>query len=770
MSSYQNHEVTHLIRKFQSLFAELEPGQIVERLLRLSMARPVIENCTLISMRDEQLWVEATISRHGFAQVAEPLSSRADLPGDIIRAAFSQSKAIEVDLPADLQEVTATCSTRTRSLVLRPVGAAPVALFYCEANCPLPQLQEQANWLNSIWQFSELVLVQLLQSRQTHQLEESVQQQVESLWTSQAYLDAIVRHSPTLITIKDLAGRLVLVSDHMYDLQGAEQSSVIGATVSEAIDQDVSSRILAADRQVMETQATVETQMELRHKDGVVHSYWLVKFPLKGRDGELIGVCTIGTDISERLAAEHRLREQQSQLAIMAFHDELTGLPNRSLFYDRFQHSLARCRRSGCQVVLMLLDVDRFKLINDSLTHEAGDILLQVIAQRLKDHVRDMDTVARIGGDEFVVVLESIQDGDDVAQMAQQMLNEIALPTSIRGHELATSVSMGIGVYPHDGDCVETLVKNAEAAMYMAKEAGKNNFKFFTEDMNTQAVKSLMLENELRRAIETDQLSLYYQPQFELGSSEMAGVEVLVRWQHPQRGLVSPLHFIPLAEETGLIVPLGDWVLRHACRQAKIWLDQGKYSKKIAINLSPRQFRQHNFSRRLAEILAQAELPAQHLELEITETCAMEQAGHTINMMEEITAMGVSLAIDDFGTGYSSLAYLKKFPIQKLKIDRSFVKDITTDVNDAAIAQSIISLAHNMSLKVIAEGVEYVEQAHWLRQRGCDLAQGFHYSRPISAERLSSQLQAGQFVPQANVVRLAAGSTALGAARSGWAD
>jgi diguanylate cyclase (GGDEF)-like protein len=415
---------------------------------------------------------------------------------------------------------------------------------------------------------------------------------------------------------------------------------------------------------------------------------------------------------------------------------------------------LARAKRSGNKLALMLLDLDRFKNINDSLGHDAGDLLLKAVSKRLQDNVRDMDTVARLGGDEFVVVLEGIQDEEDIGQVANKLLSGVSKSINISGHDIASTVSIGISMYPEDGEDTDTLLKNADIAMYKAKEAGKNNFKYYTEGMNATAVNYLLLENDLRRAIETDQLMLMYQPQIDLQTGSLLGMEALVRWNHPDRGMVSPVHFIPLAEETGLIVALGDWVLREACKQQRIWLQQGRYSNKVAVNLSPRQFRQENFPQRVAEILNMMELPAKYLELEITESSAMENAGETITMMNELNAMGVSLAIDDFGTGYSSLAYLKRFPIQKLKIDRSFINDIATDQNDAAIARSIISLAHNMSLNVVAEGVEHDVQVDWLRRRGCDMAQGFYYAKPLTVEQMNHHLKEGSFSSSSNVVKL----------------
>jgi diguanylate cyclase (GGDEF)-like protein len=475
---------------------------------------------------------------------------------------------------------------------------------------------------------------------------------------------------------------------------------------------------------------------------------------LRSKENKVFGVCTIGTDISERKLAENALREQQSRLNYMAFHDSLTSLPNRSLFYDRIYHGLARARRAESKVALMLLDIDRFKNINDSLGHDAGDILLKAIAMRLNEGVRDMDTVARLGGDEFVVVLEGIHDMDDVVFVANKLLATLSRPLEISGHSISTTVSIGVSIFPEDGSDTDELLKNADIAMYKAKEAGKNNCQFYTKGMNATAVNYLLLENDLRRAVEQQQLVLYYQPQVDLRTGEMMGVEALVRWQHPDRGLVSPAHFIPLAEETGLIVPIGEWVLREACRQQKIWLDANKFVGKIAVNLSPRQFHQKNFPGKVEAILKETGLEAKYLELEITESCAMEHAGETINQLNQLKQMGMFLAIDDFGTGYSSLAYLQRFPIQKLKIDRSFINDIHDDDNDAAIAKSIIGLAHNMQMRVVAEGVENEQQADWLRDKGCDQAQGFFYAKPMTAKQLENHFHNGRFHFDGTIIHL----------------
>ena len=424
------------------------------------------------------------------------------------------------------------------------------------------------------------------------------------------------------------------------------------------------------------------------------------------------------------------------------------------MFYDRIYHGLARARRANSKVALMLLDIDRFKNINDSLGHDAGDLMLKAIATRLNEGVRDMDTVARLGGDEFVVVLEGVHDLEDVMFVANKLLVTLARPIEISGHEITSTVSIGVSIFPNDGDVTDELLKHADIAMYKAKEAGKNNCQFYTKGMNATAVNYLLLENDLRRALELNQFTLHYQPQIDLKTGHLMGVEALVRWKHPDRGLVSPAHFIPLAEETGLIVPIGEWVLREACRQQKLWLDAGKKVGKVAVNLSPRQFRQKNFPGKVEAILRETQLAAEYLELEITESCAMEHAGETINQLNQLNQMGMYLAIDDFGTGYSSLAYLQRFPIQKLKIDRSFVNDIHDDMNDAAITKTIIGLAHSMQLRVVAEGVETQNQADWLRQCGCDQAQGFLYAKPMSPKQFESHFHGGRFCFDGTVIPL----------------
>ena len=755
------YSAVELIKKFQQLFTDLNHKQIAERLVNLVVTKSIISRAVLIAERASRLHVEAiaTHQRETAAHaVSTPLSSLSFLPHRLIHQVFDSGQPCQFD-HAKIQKLSSIFTQKgTRSFYLLPIleNKKTIAIFYMESEKDLSLLCNAVDRLENIWTLSALLIRQIIDKWHYEEQTERFRLAEQALWASETYLNAILRYSPALISVKDLDGNVVLASEHFSHMANIDDTGFVGKNVFDVYPKDVAQSMWDVDTAAKNKQQTYELELDLMHKDGSLHTYLIVKFPLRNPDNKIFGVCTIGTDITERKMAETALRDQQSRLNFMAFHDSLTALPNRSLFYDRIYHGLARARRSNSKVALMLLDVDRFKIINDSLGHDAGDILLKAIAMRLNEGVRDMDTVARLGGDEFVIVLEGIHDLDDVIFVANKLLTTLARPLDISGHSITTTVSIGVSVFPDDGKDTDELLKNADIAMYKAKEAGKNNCQFYTKGMNATAVNYLLLENDLRRAIETEQLTLHYQPQIDLKSGNIVGVEALVRWQHPDRGLVSPAHFIPLAEETGLIVPMGDWVLREACRQQKDWISRGIDVGKIAVNLSPRQFRQKNFPEKVANILFEAELNPEHLELEITESCAMEHAGETINQLNQLKQMGMFLAIDDFGTGYSSLAYLQRFPIQKLKIDRSFINDIHDDANDAAIAKSIIGLAHNMQMIVVAEGVENQCQADWLRSKGCDQAQGFMYAKPMTAKQLEHHCIDGSFRFDGTVVPLIA--------------
>ncbi len=446
----------------------------------------------------------------------------------------------------------------------------------------------------------------------------------------------------------------------------------------------------------------------------------------------------------------HELAEEidkvKIRMAHLAQHDALTDLPNRILLNDRLAQAIALARRQGKQLAVMFLDLDRFKHINDSLGHAVGDELLQSVAKRLMAVVRSSDTVCRQGGDEFVILLADVEHAEDAARSAQKILAALIVPHRIDQLELHVTVSIGISIYPDDGQDADTLIKSADTAMYHAKEGGRNNYQFFEPDMNVLAVERHSIEGGLRRALERQEFMLHYQPKINLESGTISGVEALVRWQHPQRGLILPEQFVWIAEDCGLIVPIGAWVLREACRQARTWQDAGLPPIPVAVNISAVQFRHKDFLESLADILKDTGLAPRYLELELTESVLMHDAASTACVLKALKAMGVRLAIDDFGTGYSSLSYLKRFPIDTLKIDQSFLRDIThatADSDDAAIVAAVVSMGKSLNQRVIAEGVETREQLAFLQAQGCGEGQGFYFSRPVTAEGLIALLRTG---------------------------
>ena len=435
----------------------------------------------------------------------------------------------------------------------------------------------------------------------------------------------------------------------------------------------------------------------------------------------------------ERKRVEDKLAEAAERLAQLAQYDDLTGLPNRSLFRERLDRALARSRRNNSMIALMFLDLDRFKAVNDTLGHDVGDHLLKAVAKRLRRCLREVDTVARWGGDEFTVILEDIPEIRGVSIVAQKLIDALAPPFELREHELFATTSIGIAVYPSCGEDAEILTKNADTAMYRAKAQGRNNYQFYIDEMNAHANERLHMENKLRRALEREEFLLHYQPIIELGSDTVIGAEALLRWQNADE-LISPADFIPLLEETGLIVPVGEWVLNAACTQNQAWRKSGLPRLRMSVNLSARQFQGHNLARTVRRTVEETGLDPQMLVLEITEGIIMEDSQYSSDALAEAGAMGIEIAMDDFGTGYSSLSYLKRFPIDVLKIDRSFIRDITDDPDDATIVKAIIAMARSLRIKVVAEGVETQNQLDFLGDHGCHAVQGFLLGRPMPAE------------------------------------
>jgi diguanylate cyclase (GGDEF)-like protein len=441
-------------------------------------------------------------------------------------------------------------------------------------------------------------------------------------------------------------------------------------------------------------------------------------------------------NVEQRKRAEERIRH-------LAYHDALTDLPNRSLLEDRLTTALAQAHRKSRMLALLYLDLDRFKRVNDTLGHSLGDHILQSVAERLTSIVREADTVARVGGDEFTILLPEISQAQDAIDVADRILRELRRPVMVDHRELPATTSMGIAFYPDDAEEADTLLRNADIAMYRAKEQGRDNYQLYTAAMNARIAERFAVENDLRRALDRNEFVVYYQPQVDLSSQQIVGVEALVRWEHPTRGLMLPADFIPVAEESGLIVPLGEWVLRTACAQAKAWQEAGLPPIRLAVNLSGRQFQQRNLSEMVERALNETSLEPRYLQLEITETVVMHDMDFTIATLNNLKAMGIQIAIDDFGCGHSSLNYLKRLPIDDVKIDRSFVHDLATDPSDAAIVGSVVAMTRELNLNVVAEGVETEEQLAFLKERQCDVVQGFLFSRPVPPDAVEKIIASG---------------------------
>ena len=492
-------------------------------------------------------------------------------------------------------------------------------------------------------------------------------------------------------------------------------------------------------RQVIATRKSVQITHEMYINDTEKRFFETKASPLFKDDGSVWGIIEVSRDITIRLEMEEKLRASEAKQRELAHHDALTGLPNRLMLVDRLNQALPKASRHHHKIAVLFLDLDKFKNINDTLGHDVGDDLLRVVAQRLKDCLRESDTVARLGGDEFVVILEEIHHQHEAVKVCRKILETLYQPIFLGEHEISTSASIGVSLFPDDSHDVDGVLKCADSAMYRAKEQGRNNFQIFETEMHTSAFDRILMENSLRQATERGEIFLHYQPLIDLTSGKLIGCEALARWRGPDGELIPPAAFIPVAEETGIIIPMGKWILQKGCRQNKEWIDKGGKAVPISINLSARQFKQHDLIEMITSILQKTGLPPRYLTLEITESCMMEDVDDTINVLQHFHDMGIGIAIDDFGTGYSSLRYLQKFPLNMLKIDREFVKDILSNEANHTIVQAVISLAHNLGLAVLAEGVETVEQQDFLKKKGCEQAQGFLYGRPVEAAQFAEK-------------------------------
>ena len=544
---------------------------------------------------------------------------------------------------------------------------------------------------------------------------------------SRERLVQVIDTIPAMISATDESGAYIFINAYQAQFSGVDPAQCAGIDPVATFGPAYAARSRALDRLVFEGgEALPAYEEEIIDRSGMPRVFLTTKSPLHDETSTVVGVLTSAIDITERKQAESRLRH-------IAHHDSLTRLPNRLLLQHRLQRELARDRRGGRLFALHFIDLDRFKEINDAFGHQFGDQLLHAVAGRLSHLTRESDTVARLGGDEFAILQTDLRDSDDAAALARQVVEVLSQPFGIESQTLTLSASIGITIYPRDGSVLDELLRNADLAMYRAKSDGGAGFRFYCADMNQSVREAIRLEADLRQAVAENQFVLHFQPQVNVESGQIIGMEALLRWERPGVGLVKPGEFLSLAEETGLIMPINTWVLREACRQARAWRERGLPPLRLAINLSPVQFRRQNVYELVLQALDDTGIDPHYLELELTETILMENAEASVKTLRALQALGVTFAIDDFGTGYSSLSYVKNFPVDRLKIDQSFVRNLKTDPSDTAIVRAIINLGHSLAIQVVAEGVETREQFTQLAAEGCDEVQGYLFAPPLSA-------------------------------------
>ncbi|HXX12919.1 MAG TPA: EAL domain-containing protein, partial [Burkholderiales bacterium] len=535
----------------------------------------------------------------------------------------------------------------------------------------------------------------------------------------------------------DLEGHLTYVSSRVQSVWGYSDQELIGRVPTDFMPPGEAERVRDWIRHNMRSDGSFnDLDHMIVNRQGETRWILVNAVGILDAAGRRIGQRGTGRDITDRKTAEARI-------SYLATRDPLTELPNRVLFNDRLEQGIVAARRTGQSLALLFVDLDRFKNINDSLGHQVGDLLLKEVASRMQTCIRKGDTLSRLGGDEFVVTLEGLQQAEDAAQVAGKIIKALARPCEVAGHTLNTSCSIGISIFPLDAEDDRALMKNADTAMYHAKEKGRNNYQFFSPEMNVRAVERHTLETALRVALERQEFTLYYQPLVSMRSGRIVGMEALLRWLHPGRGVLSPVTFMAVAEESGLIEPIGQWVLRTACQRAKAWLDNGYPPLKVAVNISARELiHPREFARGVSRVLSSTGLDPRYLELEMTESLLVQNAEENIAVLRKLGQEGVHIAVDDFGTGYSSLAYLRQLPIHSLKIDRSFVRNIEHERSDVAIVQAIVAMAHSLGLQVTAEGVETRAQLDAMARLGCDEYQGYLFSRPLPAAEIAARFLA----------------------------
>jgi len=641
----------------------------------------------------------------------------------LVRSAGSFQRAANTD--DGLDRIVGYAGSRDHPLI------AVAWLSRSEVLSPWRKRLAESAWVGVVSTALLLALIALLR-RQLNVLldgKADLEEKNESL----AMAAQVFETSLLAIAILSADGIFMRVNKAFSDITGYAHDEVIGRSLDQFGAGFLTADTRAAITGALDENGSWQGESHVVTKSGAKVTIKESVSLLRDAAGVVKAIVAMFQDVTEQKISEHRLHQ-------LAHFDVLTNLPNRRTFADRIQHEIDLAVRRNTMIAVVFIDIDHFKTINDSLGHAAGDLVLQAVANRLRTCLRIGDTVARIGGDEFVVLLEGNSKRDTFERVAHKLADSLTDAFDIDGREMYVAASMGISVFPQDGTDSETLLRNADTAMYRAKTAGRNCWRFFDESMALHATRRLELEMALRRAAERSELVLYYQPQRSLHNDRIVAVEALLRWERPGRGMVSPMEFIPLAEDSGLIVPIGEWVLFSACTQAASWWHQHKLELRVAVNIAAKQIHHKGFVEQVRDALAMTKLPPEFLELEITESSIIENVEETVNKLHQLKALGVSVAIDDFGTGYSSLSYLKQLPVDRLKIDRSFVKDTPDDIDDCAIVRTIISMSHNLGLSVIAEGVETQRQLDFLRAQHCDEIQGYLLSVPLPAAQVTGLL------------------------------
>jgi len=569
-------------------------------------------------------------------------------------------------------------------------------------------------------------------------LEQSLNQSAEEVVQANEEMNAVFHAIPDQLFHLDSEGRIISYklgqSSHFY----LTSERLINQNIKDVLNVEVIEKFELAIKEVLDQLSIKLFEFVIYHEKKLYY-YEVRMMPMKSQQ-----VIALIRDVTERKLAEE-------QISFLAYHDNLTALPNNRLFKDRLQHAITQAERKNNIFAILFLDLDRFKLINDTMGHSAGDELLKITSQRLIEAVRKTDSVtlnangisssiARFGGDEFTILLDEVENVQAITHIAERVIKSVSQPMMLNRQEVHISTSIGIAIYPDDGLKPEEVLKNADSAMYHAKAQGRNNFQFFADSMNQSSVELLALENNMHKAIKNNEMCLYYQPQLSIMTGQLVGMEALIRWQHPEKGFISPAMFIPVAEETGMIMQIGEWVFREACAQGVKWLNAGYQLQKISVNLSARQLKDESLAVLIETILGETGMPPNKLCIELTETALILDPEIALARLKKIKELGVALSLDDFGTGYSSLSYLKRFPIDTLKIDQAFIRDVKIDHEDAALVKAIISMAHGLGMEVIAEGVEIQEQLEFLGINGCDTIQGYLFSRPLPANEMEELL------------------------------